>query len=154
MENALKRVDAAFEFFDKLGVDYYTFHDVDVSPQGATLSESNANFDKIADRLEKHQKASGVKLAWGTANLFSHWRYASGASTNPDAHVFAWAGAQVKKAMEVTYRLKGEKCVLFARILVGGMPLQARRPQPPPRPLSSFVAATSSGAAARATSRC
>ena len=147
MENALKRVDAAFEFFDKLGVDYYTFHDVDVSPQGATLSESNANFDKIADRLEKHQKASGVKLAWGTANLFSHWRYASGASTNPDAHVFAWAGAQVKKAMEVTYRLKGEKCVLLlfspfpplffslSFVIARGAPrrARARRHRPPPR---------------------
>ena len=95
MENALRRTDAAFEFFQKLGVDYYTFHDVDVAPQGATLAENNANLDKIADRLEAHQKATGVKLAWGTANLFSHWRYASGASTNPDAHVFAWAGAQV-----------------------------------------------------------
>ena len=109
MANALRRVDVAFEFFQKLGVDYYTFHDVDVSPQGATLAESNANLDKIADRLEHQQQATGVKLAWGTANLFSHWRFASGASTNPDAHVFAYAGAQVKKAMEVTYRLKGEK---------------------------------------------
>ena len=84
---------------------------MDVSPQGNTLAESNKNLDKVADKLEAKQKETGIKLLWGTANLFSHWRYASGASTNPDAHVFAWAGAQVKKAMEVTYRLKGEKCV-------------------------------------------
>ena len=106
-------MDAAFEFRQKLGVAYYPVHDVDVSPQGATLAESNKIFDKLADKLEAKQKETGVKLAWGTANLFSHWRYANGASTNPDAHVFAWACAQVKKAMEVTYRLKGEKCVRY-----------------------------------------
>lgn len=113
LDNALRRVDAAFEFFTKLGVDYYTFHDVDVSPLGKDLKESNDLFDKVADHLEKKQKATGVKLLWGTANLFSHWRYASGASTNPDAHVFAYAAAQVKKAMEVTYRLGGENYVFW-----------------------------------------
>jgi xylose isomerase len=113
MENALRRVDVAFEFFNKLGVDYYTFHDVDVSPQGNTLAESNKNFDVIATKLEAKQKETGVKLAWGTANLFSHWRYACGAATNPDAHVYAYAAAQVKKAMEVTYRLGGENYVFW-----------------------------------------
>jgi xylose isomerase len=113
MENALRRVDAAFELFTKLGVPFYTFHDVDVAPQGATLAESNKNLDVIADKLEKKQKETGVKLLWGTANLFSHWRYAQGAATSPDAHVVAYAGAQVKKAMEVTHRLGGVNYVFW-----------------------------------------
>lgn len=111
--NALRRVDAAFEFFTKLGVPYYTFHDVDVAPPGNDLRETNANLDKVVDYLEKKQRETGVKLLWGTANLFSHWRYANGASTNPDAHVFAYAAAQVKKAMEVTARLGGENYVFW-----------------------------------------
>lgn len=113
LENALRRVDAAFEFFAKLGVEYYTFHDADVSPHGKDLRESNALFDKVADHLEKKQAETGVKLLWGTANLFSHWRYACGGATSPDAHVFAHAAAQVKKAMEVTYRLGGENYVFW-----------------------------------------
>jgi xylose isomerase len=113
VDNALRRVDAAFEFFTKLGVPYYTWHDVDVSPQEDTLAGSNKNFDKVADYLEKKQKETGVKLLWGTANLFSHWRFAQGASTSPDAHVFAYASAQVKKAMEVTHRLGGENYVFW-----------------------------------------
>lgn len=113
VENALRRADAAFEFFTKLGVPYYTFHDADVSPAGASLAESNKNLDRVADHLEAKQKETGVKLLWGTANLFSHARYTQGASTNPDAHVFAYAGAQVKKAMEVTHRLGGENYVFW-----------------------------------------
>jgi len=113
IENALRRVDAAFEFFTKLGVPYYTFHDVDVSPLGRDLSEFNANFDAVADRLEQKQKETGVKLLWGTANLFSHPRYMNGGMTNPDFAVFARAGAQVKKAMEVTHRLGGENYVFW-----------------------------------------
>lgn len=92
---------------------FYTFHDVDVAPQGATLAESNKNLDKVADKLEAKQKETGVKLLWGTANLFSHWRYAQGASTSPDAHVMAYASAQVKKAMEVTHRLGGVNYVFW-----------------------------------------
>ena len=113
MENALRRVDAAFEFTHKLGSPFYTFHDVDVAPQGATLAESNKNLDKVADKLEAKQKETGIKLLWGTANLFSHWRYAQGASTSPDAHVMAYASAQVKKAMEVTHRLGGVNYVFW-----------------------------------------
>jgi len=113
VENAVRRADAAFEFFTKLGVPYYTFHDADVSPAGDSLAESNKNLDRVADHLEKKQKETGVKLLWGTANLFSHARYTQGASTNPDAHVFAYAGAQVKKAMEVTHRLGGENYVFW-----------------------------------------
>jgi xylose isomerase len=93
---------------DKLGVDYYCFHDRDVAPEGKTLAESNQNFDAVADELEKAQQATGKKLLWGTACLFVHPRYNQGASTSPNANVFAYAAAQVKKAMDVTHRLGGE----------------------------------------------
>ena len=106
--NAQRRVWACFEFMDKLGVDYYCFHDRDVAPECATLAESNQAFDAVADELEKAQKQTGKKLLWGTACLFAHPRYCQGASTSPNANVFAYAGAQVKKALEVTHRLGGE----------------------------------------------
>lgn len=108
VEEAKDRAHAAFEFFTKLGVDYYAFHDRDVAPEGNTLAETNQNFDAVADELLKLQKETGVKLLWGTANLFSHPRYMNGAGTNPDFNTYAYACAQVKKAMEVTYRLGGE----------------------------------------------
>lgn len=106
--NAQKRARICFEFMDKLGVDYYCFHDRDVAPEGATLAESNAAFDAVADVLEEEQKRTGKKLLWGTACLFAHPRYNQGAATSPNAHVFAYGAAQVKKAMEVTHRLGGE----------------------------------------------
>lgn len=113
VENAVKRVDVAFEFFTKLGVDYYCFHDRDVAPEGASLSESHSNLDKVADRLEECQKESGIKLLWGTANLFSNPRFMHGAATSCNADVFAYAAAQVKKAIEVTHRLGGENYVFW-----------------------------------------
>jgi xylose isomerase len=106
--NAQRRVWACFEFMDKLGVDYYCWHDRDVAPELPTLAESNAAFDAVADELEKAQKQTGKKLLWGTACLFSHSRYCQGAATSPNANVFAYAAAQVKKAMDVTHRLGGE----------------------------------------------
>ncbi len=106
--NAQRRVWACFEFMDKLGVDYYCWHDRDVAPELPTLAESNAAFDAVADELEKAQKQTGKKLLWGTACLFSHARYCQGAATSPNAGVFAYAAAQVKKAMDVTHRLGGE----------------------------------------------
>jgi xylose isomerase len=106
--NAQRRVWACFEFMDKLGVDYYCWHDRDVAPELPTLAESNAAFDAVADELEKAQKQTGKKLLWGTACLFSHSRYCQGAATSPNAGVFAYAAAQVKKAMDVTHRLGGE----------------------------------------------
>ena len=106
--NAQRRVWACFEFMDKLGVDYYCFHDRDVAPEGKTLAESNKNLDAVADELEKAQKATGKKLLWGTACLFVHPRYNQGAATSPNANVYAYAAAQVKKALEVTHRLGGE----------------------------------------------
>ena len=104
---AVARVDVAFEFMEKLGVGFYCFHDRDVAPEGATLAESNKHLDAVAAALAAHQKRSGIGLLWGTANLFSHPRYVHGAATSCNAEVFAYAAAQVKKAIEVTHRLGG-----------------------------------------------
>jgi xylose isomerase len=108
LENALKKTDVAFEFVEKLGAPYYAFHDRDVAPEGKTLTESHKNLDAVAKRLKEHQERTGIKLLWGTANLFSNPRYAHGAATSPNVEVFAYAAAQVKKALEVTHMLGGE----------------------------------------------
>lgn len=108
VRNAQNRTAVAFEFMEKLGAPYYAFHDRDVAPEGATLKQSNRNFDLVAKALKDQQDRTGIKLLWGTANLFSHPRYAHGAATSCNADVFAYAAAQVKKAMEVTHELGGE----------------------------------------------
>jgi xylose isomerase len=113
VQNALKRVDVAFEFITKLGAPFYCFHDRDVAPEGKTLRESNKNFDEIAKKLKDKQGETGVRLLWGTANLFSNPRFMHGAATTCNADVFAYAGAQVKKAIEVTYELGGENYVFW-----------------------------------------
>lgn len=113
VENAQNRARVAFELFEKLQAPFYAFHDRDVAPEGASLAESNANFDAVADVLEEEQKRSGVKLLWGTANMFSNPRFMHGAATTCNADVFAYAAAQVKKAMEVTKRLGGENYVFW-----------------------------------------
>jgi xylose isomerase len=113
MEKAKLKADVAFEMFSLLGVPYYCFHDADVRPEGKTFSESKARLDEIADYFAKKQKQTGVKLLWGTANLFSHRRFMSGAATNPDPDVFAYAAATVKACMDVTKRLGGENYVLW-----------------------------------------
>ena len=97
VEMALKRVDAAFEFMSKLGVPFYCFHDRDVSPEGKSLRETNANLDRVVAKLKAKQSETGIKLLWGTANLFSNPRFVHGASTSCNADVFAYAAAQVKK---------------------------------------------------------
>jgi xylose isomerase len=107
------RMDAAFEFFQKIRAPFYAFHDRDIAPEGRTLAESNKNLDAVVAHAAELQKATGVKLLWGTANLFSNPRYMCGASTNPDAHVFAYAAAQVKKALDVTKQLGGENYVFW-----------------------------------------
>src|SRR5271170_2726120 len=107
LDNARRRVDAAFEFISKLGAPFYCFHDRDVAPDGATLAEANKNLDAIVPHLKAAQERSGIKLLWGTANLFSHPRYMHGAATSPNADAFAYAAAQVKKAIEVTKELGG-----------------------------------------------
>lgn len=106
--NAQNRARVCFEFMEKLDVDYYCFHDRDVAPECPSLAESHAALDAVADVLESEQKRTGKKLLWGTACLFAHSRYNQGAATSPNAHVFAYGAAQVKKAMEVTHRLGGE----------------------------------------------
>ncbi|TWT66991.1 Xylose isomerase [Posidoniimonas polymericola] len=113
LENAKNRVRVAFEFIDKLGAPFYAFHDRDVAPEGASLSESHANLEAVADVLEEEQQRTGVRLLWGTANLFSHPRYMHGAATSCNAEVFGMAAAQVKKAIEVTHRLGGEGYVFW-----------------------------------------
>jgi xylose isomerase len=107
------RMDAAFEFFQKIQAPFWCFHDRDIAPEGATLAESNRNLDAIVAHAKDLQKATGIKLLWGTANLFSNPRFMCGAATNPDAHVFAYAAAQVKKALEVTLELGGENYVFW-----------------------------------------
>ena len=113
VDNALTRVEAAFELFQKLDAPYYAFHDRDVAPEGSSLRETNANLQKIADSLKAHQQSTGVKLLWGTANMFSNPRFMHGAATTCNAEVFAYAAAQVKKAMEVTKDLGGENYVFW-----------------------------------------
>lgn len=113
MERAKARAEAAFEFMGKMGLDYFCFHDRDVAPPGNTLAETNDNLDEIVSRIEELMEDYDVDLLWGTANLFEHPRYAHGAATSPNADVFAYASAQVKKALEVTKRLGGSNYVFW-----------------------------------------
>lgn len=113
MQMAETRVRVAFEFLEKLGAPFYAFHDRDVAPEGKNLKETNRNLDAIAKLLKKEQDRTGVKLLWGTACLFAHPRFCHGAATSPNADVFAYAGAQVKKAIEVTHLLGGEGYVFW-----------------------------------------
>jgi xylose isomerase len=110
---AKAKVEAAFEFLEKLGVPYFCFHDRDVAPEGRTFTETQSNLDAVVDEIEAQMARTGRKLLWGTANLFSHPRYAAGAATNPDPEVFAFAATQVKSMLEVTKRLDGENYVLW-----------------------------------------
>ena len=110
---AKARMEAAFEFFTKVRAPFWCFHDRDIAPEGRSLAETNRHLDALVAHAKALQKATGVKLLWGTANLFSHPRYMCGAATNPDAHVFAYAAAQVKKALEVTQALGGENYVFW-----------------------------------------
>ncbi len=113
MKAAFAKQDAAFEFFAKLGTPFFCFHDVDMAPEGASLADSKANLDGLVDRAAAKMAETGVRLLWGTANLFSHPRYAAGAATNPDPDVFAHAAAQVRHMLDATHRLGGENYVLW-----------------------------------------
>lgn len=113
MEMARLKADHAFEFFSKLNVPYYCFHDVDVAPEGNSIQEYVNNFQAMVDVLEQKQEETGLKLLWGTANAFSNPRYMSGAGTNPDPKVFAYAATQIFNAMGATQRLGGENYVLW-----------------------------------------
>ena len=107
------KMAVAFEFFEKLGTPYYCFHDRDVAPEGDDFRDFRSNLDALADDAAGYQERTGVRLLWGTANLFTHPRYQAGAATNPDPEVFAYAAAQVKHMLEVTQRLGGENYVLW-----------------------------------------
>lgn len=113
MDAARHKADVAFEMFSLLGVPYYCFHDADVRPEGASFAESASNLEAIVEYLGQKQAQTGVKLLWGTANLFSHRRYMAGAATNPDPDVFAYAAATVKTCIDATHRLGGENYVLW-----------------------------------------
>lgn len=113
LEQAKDKMDAGFEFITKLGLPYYCFHDFDLIAEGATLAESQKRLEYITDYALEKQKASGVKVLWGTANLFSNPRYMNGAATNPDFAVVAYAGAQVKNALDATIKLGGENYVFW-----------------------------------------
>ena len=108
VENACRRARVAFEFIEKLGAPYYAFHDRDVAPEGASLAETNRNLDAVVKVFKEEQQRSGIKLLWGTASLFINPRFVHGGATSPNADVFAYAAAQVKKAMEVTHERGGE----------------------------------------------
>ena len=113
IEAATEKANAAFDLFRVLDVPYYCFHDRDVVSEGASFRETAANLDAISEVLARKQEETGVRLLWGTANLFSHPRYMAGAATNPDPEVFAYAAATVKHCMDVTKRLDGENYVLW-----------------------------------------
>jgi xylose isomerase len=113
MAMARAKADVAFELFRILDVPFFTFHDVDAAPEGASLSESVANLNAIADLFEAKMASSKVRLLWGTANLFTHRRYMAGAATNPDPDIFTYAAGQVRAALEVTHRLGGQNYVLW-----------------------------------------
>ncbi|MDR1136430.1 MAG: xylose isomerase [Clostridiales Family XIII bacterium] len=107
MEHALAKVDAAFEFMTKLGVDYFCFHDVDLVPEADTISETNARLDKVTDYIKEKMKETGKKQLWGTANMFSNPRFMNGAGSTNSAEVYCFAAAQVKKGIELTVKLGG-----------------------------------------------
>ena len=113
MAGARLKADIAFEMFSALGVPYFCFHDGDVRPEGSNFSESAANLNAIVDIFEQKMADTGIGLLWGTANLFSHRRFMSGASTNPDPDVFAYSAATIKTCLDVTHRLNGENYVLW-----------------------------------------
>jgi len=113
VQQAKDKMDAAFEFITKLGLPYYCFHDFDLIAEGATLAESERRLQTIGEYAKEKMAASGVRLLWGTANLFSHLRYMNGAATNPDFAVVAHAGAQVKMALDLTIALGGENYVFW-----------------------------------------
>jgi xylose isomerase len=107
VQNAQNRAEVFFEFLEKIGIDYFCFHDRDIAPEGSSLSESEKSLDAVVGTIESLMKTSGKKLLWGTACLFIHPRYASGAGTSPNIDVFCYGAAQIKSAMDATHRLGG-----------------------------------------------
>ncbi len=110
---ATEKMDVAFDFFEKLGAPFWTFHDYDIAPEGANIRESRDNLARMVDYAEAKQEATGMRLLWGTAKNFGNKRYMAGAATNPDPAVFAYAASQVQQAMGATHRLGGANYVLW-----------------------------------------
>lgn len=113
VEKAKVRVEVAFELMEKLGMEFFCFHDRDIAPEMESLKRTNEVLDEIVDVIEREMKRTGIKLLWGTANLFSNERYVHGAATSCNADVFAYGASQVKKAMEITLKLNGEGFVFW-----------------------------------------
>lgn len=113
VERAKAKAEGAFTFMEKLGAPYFCFHDRDIAPEGSTVKESYANLDAVVEVIEEKMSETGIKLLWGTANMFTHPRFMNGAATSPNADIFAFAAAQVKKAMEITQKLGGENYVFW-----------------------------------------
>ena len=113
MEHAKAKVDAGFEFMQKLGIEYFCFHDVDIVPEAADIKETNRRLDEITDYILEKMKATGIKCLWGTANMFSNPRFMNGAGSTNSADVFCFAAAQVKKALELTVKLGGKGYVFW-----------------------------------------
>lgn len=113
MDNARLKAEVAFEMFAILGQPFFCFHDADIRTEGASFAESQKNFEEIVDLFAAKMEASGTRLLWGTANLFSHRRFMAGAATNPDPDVFAWSAATIKSCMDATHRLGGSNYVLW-----------------------------------------
>ena len=112
-DEALAKVDYAFEFFQKLGVEYFCFYDRDIAPEGDTLRETDKNLDKVVDKIEENMKSTGIKLLWNTSSLFTNPRFVSGASTSPFADIYAYAGGQLKHSLEIAKRLGAENYVFW-----------------------------------------
>ena len=112
-QNALHKLDAAFDFFERLGASFFCFHDVDMAAHGNSVKELTENVKKISEPLAKKMSDTDIKLLWGTANLFSHPRYMAGAATNPDPEIFKCAAAQVHCMLDITHQLDGENYVLW-----------------------------------------
>ena len=149
---ARAKLDAAFEFLTKLGVPFFCFHDRDVAPEGATWRETQTILDTIVDDIGRRMADSGMRLLWGTANLFSHPRYAAGAATNPNPEIYAVAAAQVKTMLEATKRLDGQNYVLWGGregYETPSTPISSARRRSSPGS-SPWSPSTSTGSASRA----
>ncbi|MCX6162689.1 MAG: xylose isomerase, partial [Ignavibacteriae bacterium] len=113
MQTAKNKLDAAFEFMQKIGIGYYCFHDRDIAPEGNSIFETESNLRTLIDIAKKKQSETGIKLIWGTADLFSHRRYMNGAASNPEFGILCRAAAQVKSAIDATIELGGENYVFW-----------------------------------------